>query len=143
MPCTCTYNGKLYSVDLIHAYVNIYKPPIEKIDIDYLIKNLDFPGWDHGTIKGKRISARDVLKYPKKYKKERAQIDDADLKYPIIVTGDIIIDGIHRLTKAHLLGKKHINAYVFSKTELKKFAIKDECMPISKYIEIFVKDIIS
>ncbi len=49
---------------------------------------------------------------------------NADLKYPIILDkNNTIIDGMHRLTKAYLLKKKHIKAYIFDDNIMKKFII--------------------
>ena len=71
----------------------------------------------------------------------------ADLKYPIILNGDNIVDGSHRLTKAMLKKQKYINAYVFSKQDMKLFLVdkarnwsKVDKIEIHQYIELFYKN---
>lgn len=70
-----------------------------------------------------RYSPRDVLIHPEKYKEEYGRIQNADLSYPIIIYNGNIVDGVHRLTKAKLLKKDKIKAYVFNGTLMKKFLI--------------------
>ena len=49
---------------------------------------------------------------------------NSNLKYPIIIIkNNIIVDGMHRLSKAYLLNKKYIKAYIFDDALLKKFLI--------------------
>jgi hypothetical protein len=39
-------NGKyIYSVDLMHAYINNKKPSIKKLKMDILLKNLEYNCW--------------------------------------------------------------------------------------------------
>lgn len=65
----------------------------------------------------------------------------------IILTHDKnIVDGIHRLTKAYLLKKSTIKAYIFSKKLMNKFLLnkkgdwkKVDSIPIYVHIEIFFR----
>ena len=60
----------------------------------------------------------------KKYAGHIKRIRDANLSYPIFVTGEHnIIDGAHRISKALLLNKKTISAYIFTPALMKKFVI--------------------
>ena len=68
-------------------------------------------------------SALDVMNNKKKYPEETKRIKQADLKYPIIITGTSVVDGVHRLAKSHMTKKKNIKAYVFDKKLMKKFLI--------------------
>jgi hypothetical protein len=49
---------------------------------------------------------------------------NSDLQYPIIILfnmdGEIsyILDGLHRIKKAHILGKKHIKSYIVPENEI-------------------------
>jgi len=70
-------------------------------------------------------SPLDVINNPKKYRDEYNKINEANLNYPIIIDKYNIIDGVHRLTKAYLLGEKNIKAYSFNKKLLKKFLINN------------------
>jgi len=123
---TFSSNRKIYSVDMMFAYINIYKPKSTSVDIDDLLHNLEYKGWGD-PIKSILYSPLDVLKNPnkKQYKKEIQRIENADLKYPIIIYNNNIVDGVHRLTKANLQGKKKIKAYIFNSDLMKKFLINN------------------
>ena len=57
---------------------------------------------------------------------DESRVDSADLSIPIIVTKDIVdgktqyivLDGLHRLSKADRLGKKYIQCYIVPKDEI-------------------------
>ena len=142
---TFSDNNKIYSVDMMFAYINIFKPKYEKINVDQFSKTLDYKGW--GDPKNNiYYSPKQVLENPKKYKDEIKRINDANLKYPIIVYDNNIVDGVHRLTKSCLLNKKTIKAYIFDKEIMKKFLINknkdwDKIHKIQtyEYIELFIK----
>jgi len=125
---TYSNNNNIYSVDMMFAYINLYKPDYTIINMNLLYNSLEYKGW--GDPKKKiSYSALDVLNNPKKkkYKKEIDRINNADLRYPIIINKHnnnyIIVDGIHRLTKSYLDNKKTIKAYIFPKDIMKKFLI--------------------
>lgn len=107
---------KIYSVDLMLAYINIFKPRPILVNIVDHIYTLNVKGWGDPT--GKNFySAADVLSDKKKYKKDYAAITEADMKYPIIITRGDVADGIHRLAKAYMLGKSTIKAYDLTSIE--------------------------
>lgn len=140
---TYSSNGVIYSVDIMLAYINIFKPKHISVDVSKYADLLEFKGWGNRTI---RYSPNDVLKNPKKYKEDYKRIKEADLSYPIIIDNKTIIDGIHRLTKAILLNKKTLKAYYFDNSLMKKFIIdksrswdKVDKMDINEFIEIFNK----
>ena len=123
---TYSNNDNIYSVDMMFTYINLYKPEYIIINTDLLYNSLEYKGWGDPK-KKKAYSALDVLKNPKKYKKEIDRINNADLRYPIIIdkhkNNYIIVDGVHRLIKSYLDNKKTIKAYIFPKDILKKFLI--------------------
>ena len=145
MTRTYSNNNNIYSVDMMFAYINIYKPKYKKLNIKLLLDNLKYKGW--GNPKTKEFySPLDVLDNKVKYEKEYNRILNANLKYPIIVHNNIIIDGIHRLTKAWLMGKKTIKVYNFDKNIMKKFLIdnkgnweKIDKIDMYVYIELFYR----
>ena len=121
MPTLKTYhNGKnIYSVDMMTAYVNVYEHPIAKLPTDSFMSQLAEKVWGDW-------SPLDVVNNLnlKKYKDDVERIKNADLSYPVIVTGNHkIVDGYHRVAKAFLEGKKHINAYIFGSDLMNKFII--------------------
>ena len=109
MPHTTSKGKNVYSVDLMFAYINIFKPKATKINVNTIYYNMDAKGWGDGN-----ISVNDVLNNPKKYKDDYSRINKANLKYPIImdIKGNIF-DGVHRYIKSKLLNKKSIKAYIF------------------------------
>ena len=80
MPHTTSKGKNVYSVDLMFAYINIFTPKTTKIKLDQINYNMDTQGWGEGN-----ISVNDVLKNPKKYKDDYNRINNANLKYPIII----------------------------------------------------------
>lgn len=145
MPQTFSDDKKIYSVDMMFAYINIFKPKYTKIKIDQLLHTLEYKGWGDPKI-NLFYSPKQVLDNPKKYKDEIKRINEANLKYLIIVYNNNIVDGVHRLTKSCLLNKKTIKAYIFDDKTIKNFIIdknkdwnKVDQIQIHNYIELFIK----
>ena len=145
MPQTISDDKKIYSVDMMFDYINIFKPKYTKIKTDQLLHNLEYKGW--GDPKNNLFySPKQVLENPKKYKDEIKRINEAELKYPIIVYNNNIVDGVHRLSKSYLLNKKTIKAYIFDDKTIKNFIIdknkdwnKVDKIQVYNYIELFIK----
>ena len=143
MPITVeTYsdNKYQYSVDLMHAYINLQQPEKQKIETSNFLFNLDFNCWDKNTKPSHVISC---IKN-KKYKDEVKRITESNLEYPIIVDNNLfIIDGMHRFVKSVLNNKSTIDVYIFDKKIMKKFIIgtlgKKQNLTISDYIELYQK----
>ena len=140
MPHTTSKGKHVYSVDLMFAYINIFKPEIHKINLDSVNYDVNAKGWGDGN-----ISVNDVLQNPKKYKDDYDRINNANLKYPIIMDfkGNIF-DGVHRYIKAKKLNKKTIKVYLFNNELLKNFIIDknsnyNKKLEINEYIELFYK----
>ena len=129
MSQTYCNDNNIYSVDMMFAYINIYKPTSKYIEIDTLQKTLNFDCWGNYT-KNIKYCPMDVLANPNKkmYKREIERINNADLKFPIIIeeNGNHVVDGVHRLVKASLRKNTKIKAYIFSKEEMKKFLISSK-----------------
>lgn len=142
MVATFSDNNKIYSVDLMIAYVNIYKLIPIKINVsEYLDSIINYSGWGD-PIKNIRYSPLDVLHNPKKYKEDYERIMNANLIYPIIITkNNIVIDGVHRIVKASFLQKKQIKAYVFNNTLLNKFLL-DKNKDFKKVDKLSTSDLI-
>lgn len=144
---TYSDNKLIYSVDMMFTYINIYKPKSSTMPIEKLKHNLDFNGW--GTPEtGNLYSPSDVIKNPRKYKKEILRIKRSDLNYPIIIhikrKKAYVVDGMHRLVKSILSGKKDIKVLVFSSKLMRKFLINKKGnwkevskMSLYQYIELF------
>lgn len=121
---TFSTTGMAFSVDMMIAYVNIFKPKVHNLDAGVLYKNLYHECW--GDPKAKiKYSPMDMIgdMKNKKYMEDKTRVIKTKTKYPIIVWDGFVIDGVHRLTKAYLHKKKKIKAYVFSDKLMEKFII--------------------
>ena len=79
--------------------------PVETICLSQVEGELDYP---YQWFKTKKPSPREVAKHAK-------QIYEADLSYPIILSAKgIVMDGVHRIAKAWLLGLEGIKAVRFA-----------------------------
>jgi hypothetical protein len=140
-------DGKtIYSVDMMFAYISVFKPRSRKVKIESYEKTLDFDGWGDPS-KGVKYSAKDVLETPSKFKDEINRIEKADMRFPIIVTSKgHVVDGVHRITKAVMQGMKTIRAYIFDDETMRKFVInrngdwtKVHAMRTDNFISLFCK----
>ena len=140
MPTTHWFsdNKYNYSIQLMFAYINLYKPTKIKLNLDTLAFNLEYNCWENNVCP---INVINDMKN-NKYKEEVMQIKNANIKYPIIIDSNYnIIDGVHRYTKHIIENKKTINVYIFDKKLMKKFIIgkrnEKNNMEINDYIELF------
>ena len=112
--------NKIYSVDMMLAYININKPKSINVKITTMLNFLKNKRWRNQNT---HYSPMDVIENPKKYKDEMSRIENVELSYPIILDGNNLVDGAHRLTKAYLNNKDKILAYRFTKTQMENFLI--------------------
>ncbi len=86
--------------------------PVEEIDISELEHNLDIPYLEQEGTDDWNLSPRMLIQNYDKEISHAKQTENADLKYPIEIYKHkgkwIILDGIHRFTKAAQLGHKTI-----------------------------------
>jgi hypothetical protein len=83
---------------------------------------LDLPFWEYGG-KPFTVTPNDVLHEPGKYHEQYARTLAVDLSHPIIVyeragQPTVILDGLHRLLRAHMLGQAEIGARLFGNEQL-------------------------
>lgn len=83
-----------YSIEMMHAYINLCKPDNKiKLNLEDLKFNLEYNCWANFVCP---IDVINDIKN-KKYKDELFYINNANVKYPIIVDSNYyIIDGMHR-----------------------------------------------
>lgn len=75
---------RIYSVDMMLAYINTFKPDYVDVPISNYLHVLDYDGWGDPS-KNIFYSANAVLANPNKYKNEYKLIKSANMSYPIIV----------------------------------------------------------
>lgn len=108
------HHGKeAYSVEMLIEITSDNK--IEQIPVDLLKWNVKEKIWTKGK---KEINPEDVLNEPKKYEEEMKRINDADLKYPVLIYDGEIIDGYHRLAKAIKQNKDKIKTVIITDKQL-------------------------
>ncbi|OIO52957.1 hypothetical protein AUJ78_00610 [Candidatus Peregrinibacteria bacterium CG1_02_41_10] len=86
--------------------------PVEEIEISLLEDNMDFPYLEQEGTDDWNLTPRMLIDNFDKEISHAKKVNEADLKYPIEIylhKGKwIILDGIHRFTKAVRLGQKTI-----------------------------------
>ena len=95
--------------------------PVEKMDIQELVWHLDIPFlWSDGGVYN--LTSREVIENPDKYAKEYERTMKSDLKYPIDIMENkghwLILDGLHRLTKAYVLGQTEVSVRKIPRAEI-------------------------
>lgn len=92
-----------YSIDWDVEAVWKLDLPVETMPIEELAWHLEVPIWPLDGV-GYVITPNQVMTEPTRYAEEHQRVIDADLSYPIDVIRHkgrwMILDGIHRLTKA-------------------------------------------
>jgi hypothetical protein len=84
---------------------------VEKIDIKELEWHFEIPFWN--TKNGNYdLKPNDVINFPKNHQEEYYRTMKSDLSYPIDIMENkgrwLILDGLHRLVKAKMLGKTEV-----------------------------------
>ncbi len=84
--------------------------PVEEVNISELTWHFDIPFlWEKGVY---NLKPQDVINEPEKHKEEYARTMKADLVHPIDIMQNkgrwLILDGLHRLMKASILGQQRV-----------------------------------
>jgi hypothetical protein len=141
---TFIMNGKKYSVDRLFKITKNIK--IHKIPISELVHHLKYKSWEYKNEGVADISPLDVLENPKKnkrYVKHYNRIINADMQYPILVyvvkndddnadadisnsnnqESTVIVDGLHRLSRAFMEKHPTIDVRYVTNKQLEKVFI--------------------
>jgi hypothetical protein len=82
--------------------------PIEEISIEELKWHFDIPFWGHYKLK-----PIDVINNPSNHEDEYKRIMNSDLQYPLDIMfwkeRWLLLDGLHRLAKASILGRETVD----------------------------------
>lgn len=139
---TFTYNDKVYSVDMMIAYVNIHKPKTVYVDIYDYVTTFEEDWYDDDYNEVPAIKVLEDINNPK-YSKHLKRVYDCDTKYPIIIYDDHVIDGCHRMIKTVMRGKSKIKACILSKKVFEATCIRNEDekrnFELYEYIQMFKK----
>lgn len=104
---TFSTDGVEYSVDRLWELAE--KLPVKTVELDEYRDQLEDRVWREGS---EKVSPLDIDEKSKHWKRMK----EADLSFPILVAPDgEIMDGYHRLLKAHVEGNKKIKIKQFEK----------------------------
>lgn len=98
------------------------KAPVTKMPIQKLEFMFTLPLWNNGN-KRYALLPSEVIEHPEKHRTEYKRVIKADLRYPIDIMFNkgrwLILDGLHRLVKAKVLGYKTVKVrkIPYSKTK--------------------------
>ncbi len=94
--------------------------PVEEMDISEIIWHFDIPFlWENGIY---NLKPQEVLDNPEAHKEEYDRTMRTDLAYPIDIMENkgrwLILDGLHRLMKASILGMGKVNVRKISRERI-------------------------
>ena len=86
--------------------------PVERMPLAALAWHLDVPVWPDEARRPYSVTPRQVLENPAEHPTEFRRVNAASLDHPLEVFRNrdrlMILDGVHRLAKAHALGLKEV-----------------------------------
>ncbi|KKR08306.1 MAG: hypothetical protein UT32_C0002G0069 [Parcubacteria group bacterium GW2011_GWC2_39_14] len=95
--------------------------PIEEISLSELVWHFEIPFWSVGEAIY-NLSPNQVISDPDTYQLEYNRTMGSDLLYPIDIMENkgrwLILNGLHRLVKAKILGHKKVNVHKIPRTEI-------------------------
>lgn len=115
-----------YSVDMIHAYVNLAAPPVTQRPVDDIKNLLDGKVWARDLDGTGMVSytPNAVLAAPEQYADDVSRIDKANLDCPLLFSDTHMVDGFHRLAAAVRKGVTSLPAIDIDADTFKLFRIR-------------------
>ena len=102
--------------------------PVEEIDIGKLTWHFEIPFHWHGG-QTYNLKSIEIISNPDNYKEEYERTMKSDLSYPIDIMWNkgrwLILDGLHRLMKAKILGLRKIKVRKIPRSEVPNI-LKDD-----------------
>ena len=98
---------------------------VEPVEIADLVWMFDLPLWQ---LEGERfwVTPHQVAETPMNFRAHYQRVMDADLDFPINLVAYrgrlVVLDGVHRLLKAHFLRRRWIEATIATATQLRSCA---------------------
>ena len=103
--------------------------PTVEMDVNELIWHFDIPFWEMKDADDYNLTPWEVIKKPDEHSVHFRKIQDADMQYPIDIMENkgrwLILDGLHRLVKAHLAGAKTVRVRKIPRFQIPKI-LKDQ-----------------
>lgn len=99
--------------------------PVVDFPIANLAWNFDLPLWDKDNTDDWNLTPREVIEHVPGSATHRQRVTLADLQFPILLTEKqgrwLVIDGVHRLVKAHEAGHATIKAKIFTEEVIARY----------------------
>ncbi|HEY0908194.1 MAG TPA: ParB N-terminal domain-containing protein [Candidatus Paceibacterota bacterium] len=93
--------------------------PVTQVEVKELAWYFDLPVWEKEGTDEWNLTPREVMDGKEGSAEHKSKVDESDLGFPIVIVRNrdkwVILDGIHRLVKAYLLGKETIDAKIVTK----------------------------
>ena len=91
------------------------------MDIKELIRHFDIPfHWHEGGVYN--LKSREIIEHPEQYQEEYERTTSADLQHPLDIMENkgrwLILDGLHRLMKAYILGMDKVQVRVIPRERI-------------------------
>lgn len=105
---------------------------VEPVETADLIWMFDLPLWQLDGDRFK-VTPNQVAATPMNYRAHYQRVMDADLDFPINLVAYrgrlVVLDGVHRLLKAHFLRRRWIEATIATATQLQSCRLNPMCKP--------------
>lgn len=99
---------------------------VEPVEIADLVWMFDLPLWQLDGDRFK-VTPHQVAETPMNFRAHYQRVMDADLDFPINLVAYrgrlVVLDGVHRLLKAHFLRRRWIEATIATATQLRACAV--------------------
>jgi hypothetical protein len=99
---------------------------VEPVEIADLVWMFDLPLWQLDGDRF-RVTPNQVAETPMNFRAHYQRVMDADLDFPINLVAYrgrlVVLDGVHRLAKAHFLRRRWIEATIATATQLRSCAV--------------------
>jgi len=98
--------------------------PVVDFEINKLVWNFNLPFWEKDKTDDWNLTPREVINKAAGSFRHQKRIGKVNLKYPIFLLYKnkkwLVVDGVHRLVKAHLAGQNTIKAKIFTWAMIKQ-----------------------
>jgi len=128
---TFTMDKRKYSVDRLFKITKNIK--VHKVPVIDLVTHLKNKSWEHKREGVADIAPIEVIDTPKKnrkFAKHHTRILNADMDYPILIyntdSSTVVVDGLHRLSRAYMEKHPTIKVRYVTDKQLKKVLISDD-----------------
>lgn len=100
--------------------------PTQTIDIEELTWHFDIPFWEKDGTDAYNLTPWEVINKKEGTLDHQKRVEQVDLRYPIDIMENkgkyVILDGLHRLVKAYILGQKEVQVRIIPRKNIPDIA---------------------